>query len=437
MSNTANVNGEGPQGQTVNDSATDDIDILTAIELLIEKAFIPTCIEIGGEIGSACVPLPQGTGQVFTIKVTNEGLSDVVGAAITDDVSVFLGVLPVGDFVITGTPGASATCSDTDANPQTLECSADIPAGGNVVITVPYLVAPFLSSPTPTYGPSNSDGTNFRFVFANGSVLEGNALGPVYLDEVQIAAEGASGLTKNDFLFDPDGPGGEPAMLLHLSCSDPFTGGWGQSGGPVEGVNTTGWKVQYFSIARYKQGGQFFRNCGNVVGPFTVDNFATVAWSDSGDDYELDSNVASVTIKEGIKLDKFQNKAKHAAVELTNFTGDAKVIDYVEFKWPVKNAEVRQVTLDGAVIWSGSIPGTPAGGKLNASFGHSPWLHSPDPEPDFWVNSAWTGNTTDRTLEADASERLAVHFKGKATTGSYMFTVHFTDGTFLNIFINE
>ena len=34
-------------------------------------------------------------------------------------------------------------------------------------------------------------------------------------------------------------------------------------------------------------------------------------------------------------------------------------------------------------------------------------------------------------MEAAASERLAVHFEGKATTGS--FTVHLDDGTFLNI----
>ena len=31
------------------------------------------------------------------------------------------------------------------------------------------------------------------------------------------------------------------------------------------------WQIDYFSIARYKQGGEFFRNCGNVIGLFDVD----------------------------------------------------------------------------------------------------------------------------------------------------------------------
>ena len=126
-------------------------------------------------------------------------------------------------------------------------------------------------------------------------------------------------------------------------------------------------------MSRNKQGGEFFRNCGNVVGHFDVANTATVYWSDSDGDYELPSGVATVTIKEGIVLDKFQNKAKHAAVELTNFRTDDKVIDFVEFAWPDKNAEVRQVTLGGVVIWTGAIEGDLVGGIRHASFGLDPW----------------------------------------------------------------
>ncbi len=161
-----------------------------------------------------------------------------------------------------------------------LACTIDIPAGDSVVITVEYLVAPFLSSETPIYGDLTSDGSEFRFVFDNGSILEGNALGPVYLDGVLIDDGSGGGLTKNDYLFDPDGPGGEDPFLLHLSCSDPFTDGWGQAGGPDEILNPD-WQIDYFSIARYKQGGQFFRGCGNVIGTFDLDNTATASGTDS------------------------------------------------------------------------------------------------------------------------------------------------------------
>ena len=72
--------------------------------------------------------------------------------------------------------------------------------------------------------------------------------------------------------------------------SDPFTDGWGQSGGPDESLNSD-WQIDYFSIARYKQGGEFFRNCGNVVGLFDVYNEATATgldWFPDDDRSHLD-----------------------------------------------------------------------------------------------------------------------------------------------------
>ena len=78
-------------------------------------------------------------------------------------------------------------------------------------------------------------------------------------------------LTRNDIIFDPDGPGGFPPIELHLSCSDPFTGGWGQSGGPIEGVHFPDWQVAYFSIARFNNNG-YIKSCGNVVNDFDVPN---------------------------------------------------------------------------------------------------------------------------------------------------------------------
>ena len=180
---------------------------------------------------------------------------------------------------------------------------------------------------------------------------------------MEIDLHAGDPLTKNDYLFDP--PGADPPFLLHLSCSDPFTGGWGQSDGPVEGFDVN-WQIDYFSIARYKQGGQFFRNCGNVVDTFEVDNTATATgvdfFVDDCPDGECDvvSDDATVTIKEGILLDKFQKKAKHGSVDLTNFTGDPKLVEYVNVTWPDSNGNLRQINLDGVVIWLGDSPGEPA-----------------------------------------------------------------------------
>ncbi|HSF87411.1 MAG TPA: hypothetical protein VLG28_17365 [Acidimicrobiia bacterium] len=52
-----------------------------------------------------------------------------------------------------------------------MDCTVQIPAGESVTITVDYLVAPFLEE-DPLFG--GTDGDEFRFVFVNGSILEGS-----------------------------------------------------------------------------------------------------------------------------------------------------------------------------------------------------------------------------------------------------------------------
>ena len=360
IDNAATVTAEAPQGDPGNpadditDTDNDTIDIRRDINLSIVKEFDPPEIEIPIQ--------PQGTGQFFTITVSNAGLSDADNVQVTDTVNGFLEIVEV-------TPG-SPTCTvtptviDPGAPPpliaSELDCTIDIPAGDSVVITVEYIVAPFLSG-EQIYGDGTGDGSEFRFVFDNGSILEGNALGPVYLDGVEITAAGEGVLTKNDYFFDPDGLGGEDGFLMHLSCSDSFTNGWGQSGGPMEGVDVN-WQIDYFAIARYKQGGEFFRNCGNVVGLFDVDNTATATgldWFPDPPDNDTVSDDATVTIKEGILIDHYQRKAKHASVDLTNFTGDGKVVRFVDLLWPSANGALRQITLGGLVIWMGNAPGIP------------------------------------------------------------------------------
>ena len=436
--NGAMVTAEPPIGDPVVDDSTDTIDIRRDINLSIVKEFDPPEIEIPIQ--------PQGTGQFFTITVSNAGQSDADNVLVTDTVNGFLEIIDVtidpdvtaNDCTVTPTvidPGAPPPLIASD-----LECSIDVAAGGQVAITVEYIVAPFLND-EQIYGDGTGDGSEFRFVFDNGSILEGNALGPVYLDGVEITAEGEGGLTKNDYLFDPDGAGGEDAFLLHLSCSDPFTGGWGQSGGPDEILNPD-WQIDYFSIARYKQGGEFFRNCGNVVDTFDVDNTATatgIDWFDDPPDNDTVSDDATVIIKEGILLDGYQRKSKHASVDLTNFTGDPKVVRFVELRWPTSNGELRQINLGGLVIWQGSAPGIAGPPEFPDTFSVTVGdLYDGDPIPEDYDYTPWLADITARTLDPNVTEKLQFHFTEKASgDAKYQIRVNFDDGTFLDITIDD
>ena len=159
-------------------------------------------------------------------------------------------------------------------------------------IAVSYTAAPLYTG-APRYGTDK--GSEFRIVFANGSVLEGAATGSVFLDGVPITP----GDKKNDYLFDP--PGSDAPFLLHLSCSDSFTGGWGQSAGPVEGIDVN-WQIAFFSITRYKSG-EYFRHCGNVVVPFDIVNGADATGTDSFGTQTVTS-WASVSVEPGIYIGK-------------------------------------------------------------------------------------------------------------------------------------
>jgi len=345
--------------------------------------------------------------------VTNDGPSDAVDVSVTDFVNSSLDITNISVSPNDGGTG-SGNCSviDTLEDDQEMDCTVQIPTGESVTVTVDYLTAPFFDGSSTPYGTGIGD--DFYFVFVNGSVLEGSTDGgPVYLDGVDITTDVTivTSLTRNDIVFDP--PGDDSAFELHLSCSDPFTGGWGQSGGPIQGVDTN-WQIAYFSVGRYSPQG-FLKSCGNVTNSFDIVNTADTTGEDSfGTETATDD--ATVTIGPGITLDRLQTNGKRLTARLNNLTGDDKEIDEVTAEWPTSNGNLTKVwlTFGGTndILWQGSE---------NAP------VALLDPSVDGWIGG--TLLTGEAILRFD--------FKNKVANVGYTIRVHFTDGTWLDINVPE
>ncbi|MDB4442262.1 DUF11 domain-containing protein [bacterium] len=366
-------------GSSVSAATVQGVDIRVDIDLSIVKTFDP-------------IEVQQGTLQSFTIEVSNAGPSDGVDVSVTDTVDDSLAV--TGASVTSGTGNCSAS-SD-----QEVDCTLQIPASESVLITVDYEAAP-LQTGDSLFG--TVDGSEFRFVFVNGSVLEGTANGDVFLDGVPITP----GDTKNDYMFDP--PGSDPAFLISLSCSDPFTGGWGQIEGPVEGVDVN-WQIGFFSITQYK-GGEFLSNCGNLVVPFDVPNTATASGTDSNGTQNVSDDASVTIIEPDITIHWIQANGKHVKVRLTNFTDEPKEIVDISVIWPVENGNLKKIRLGDPKIWTGSAA-----------------------PPSALINSGWIGTEFDRTLQPD-EEILRFDFSNNVEKSGYTIQLNFADDTFLEIFI--
>ena len=113
-----------------------------------------------------------GIGQTFTIEVSNDGSADASDVSITDNVNPYADVTDVSLTSVTGDCSASSG--------QNVDCTVDVPAGESVTVTVAYVAPSFLPLPEgPLFGASG--GSEFRFVFMNGYVLEGAAEAAVTL----------------------------------------------------------------------------------------------------------------------------------------------------------------------------------------------------------------------------------------------------------------
>lgn len=252
----------------------------------------------------------------------------------------------------------------------------------------------------------------------NGSVLEGTTRdgGQVFLDGVDITADitVVNGLTRNDIIFDP--PGDDPAFELHLSCSDSFTGGWGQSGGPVEGVDVN-WQIAFFTVDRYNNNA-FIKTCGNVVNPFDVPNTGIATGEDSSGTQTV-SDEAIVTITEGIVLDSVQTNGKRLTLRLSN-NRENEEITAVEAIWPTSNGDLKKIWLNygggnNDDIWAGSVSSAdPAFVELSATVGPA----------------TWDGGTL---LMGEVIGRF--DFQNKVADGPYKIRISFLGGTYADVIV--
>ena len=198
---------------------------------------------------------------------------------------------------------------------------------------------------------------------------------------------------------------------MHLSCSDPFTGGYGSVDGPSDPADEQ-WQIAYFSITRFKSG-DFFRNCGNVVNPFPVSNTADTSGDDSFGG-SADSSTDTVEIGPGITIDRLSTNGKRMTVRLSNLTGDTQEIANVTLlDWPSdNNGSLTKVRLGDQTLWTGNLSGPPAVLDVDG--------------PGNWAGG--TLGTGDDILRFDFKNKVA-----KAGNGLYTVRVNFVDGTFLDI----
>jgi hypothetical protein len=167
----------------------------------------------------------------FTYVVTNNGKQALRNVVVTDErlgaVTCPKTTLAVGEVMNCTPRSTSVSTAGAKTSSATVTGVADV-------------VAPTAAA------PADSKSVNYVFVFRNGKVVTGTATS-------NTATVSNAGGTSAD---NPTG------MLVHVSCSDPFTGGWGVKNGPNQ-VTDSAWQIASYSIAKKS------KTCGSTFFPVT------------------------------------------------------------------------------------------------------------------------------------------------------------------------
>ena len=109
--------------------------------------------------------------------------------------------------------------------------------GGRRTWAILALVALMASVLAVAPAAAGSETYEYQFEFVNGQTISG------------VASDKTALLTNAGGAF-ADAPSG---MIVHLSCSDKFSGGWGEKDGPKPEIDSA-WQIASFSISKIKDG---------------------------------------------------------------------------------------------------------------------------------------------------------------------------------------
>ncbi len=264
----------------------------------------------------------------FTLEYTNTGNVTLTDIEITDDVQP---LLQVQEPYTTG-GDAAVDCPDPDSNPQTVTCEvAELAPGESVTITVDFLALPLANEIVGDNGETS--GANYVFYFENGYVLYGSTQsGDATLvdpagNETDADVEGRN----QDIYFNV--PFGGDGFQLHLSCSEVFIDGFGDTGPTA--ADDPEWRILAYEVLRFNTNG-LFKDCGQVFAPFEVENSATAtATPPAGTTLDPATASDTVTIINIAPIEVTRERVRRGDVEIQYFnTSQADIsLDIIRVEW--------------------------------------------------------------------------------------------------------
>ena len=176
--------------------------------------------------------VPVGSTVTWTYVVTNTGNTALSSVAVVD------------------TPEGPVTCpKSTLAIGESMTCTPKqgvARAGQYANVAEVTAVGPGVSTSTPL-----DRGISYAFLFEHTNGTTTLVTGTATQNDTFVANAGGTSATN------PSG------MIMHVSCSDPFTGGWGVKQGPSPAADPE-WRIRSYYIAKYDNG-ELKKECGTPI----------------------------------------------------------------------------------------------------------------------------------------------------------------------------
>ncbi len=295
------------------------------------------------------MPNPVGVGEVvtFTLVYTNTGNVTLHDISITDTVDPFL--------LIQSVTSLEANC--TTSADQTITCSVDsLNPGDSVTITVASVAVPLANELVP--GINQTSGANYVFYFENGYILSGSTgdgmatLVDPEGNEVPDTEWSVEGRNQDIFFYVPDDSAGEDGgFQLHLSCSEIFIDGYGDSGPTPE--DELSWRILAYEVLRFNSQQGLFKDCGQIFAPFEVPNEAEAEATPAGGTLNPNPITASDTLTviniAPIEITRERIRRGDVEIQYFNTSYEAIEIDIIRVEWDDTNVELEWASYQDGV----------------------------------------------------------------------------------------